>query len=208
MASRRRRPSCVLVAGDPRPDARDSGGEDEQRANTWFSRGQWSCLRATRIADGRIGRRHPPHQILRADQQRRKRCKLAGARSPPGPDSRHDRAASPPTTPNPGGPATITLTENGHLTRDGRLPSTHSGKTVATISVASDRRDRDVAGAVEEFKEISKARSTSTMGCGSMKKIGCRVKRRFGRCEPEIHSLGLPAATLTRDRSARTRPAR
>ena len=37
----------------------------------------------------------------------------------------------------------ITLTGNGRLTRDVALRSTHSGKTVATISVASDRRDRD-----------------------------------------------------------------
>jgi single-strand DNA-binding protein len=37
----------------------------------------------------------------------------------------------------------ITLTGNGRLTRDAALRTTHSGKTVATISVASDRRDRD-----------------------------------------------------------------
>jgi single-strand DNA-binding protein len=37
----------------------------------------------------------------------------------------------------------ITLTGNGRLTRDVALRTTHSGKTVATISVASDRRDRD-----------------------------------------------------------------
>ena len=37
----------------------------------------------------------------------------------------------------------ITLTGNGRLTRDVSLRTTHSGKTVATISVASDRRDRD-----------------------------------------------------------------
>jgi single-strand DNA-binding protein len=37
----------------------------------------------------------------------------------------------------------LTLTGNGRLTRDVQLRSTHSGKTVATISVASDRRDRD-----------------------------------------------------------------
>jgi single-strand DNA-binding protein len=36
----------------------------------------------------------------------------------------------------------ITLTGNGRLTRDVELRSTHSGKRVATISVASDRRDR------------------------------------------------------------------
>ena len=36
----------------------------------------------------------------------------------------------------------ITLTGNGRLTRDVELRTTHSGKTVATISVASDRRDR------------------------------------------------------------------
>ena len=36
----------------------------------------------------------------------------------------------------------ITLTGNGRLTRDPQLRTTHSGKTVATISVASDRRDR------------------------------------------------------------------
>jgi single-strand DNA-binding protein len=37
----------------------------------------------------------------------------------------------------------ITLTGNGRLTRDVQLRTTHSGKTVATISVATDRRDRD-----------------------------------------------------------------
>lgn len=37
----------------------------------------------------------------------------------------------------------ISLTGNGRLTRDVQLRTTHSGKTVATISIASDRRDRD-----------------------------------------------------------------
>jgi single-strand DNA-binding protein len=37
----------------------------------------------------------------------------------------------------------LTLTGNGRLTRDVALRSTHSGKTVATISVASDGRERD-----------------------------------------------------------------
>ena len=37
----------------------------------------------------------------------------------------------------------ITLTGHGRLTRDVKTRTTHSGKTVATISVASDRRDRD-----------------------------------------------------------------
>ena len=37
----------------------------------------------------------------------------------------------------------LTLTGNGRLTRDVQLRATHSGKTVATISVASDRRDRN-----------------------------------------------------------------
>ena len=37
----------------------------------------------------------------------------------------------------------ITLTGNGRLTRDVQLRTTHSGKTVATISIASDRRDRN-----------------------------------------------------------------
>ena len=36
----------------------------------------------------------------------------------------------------------ITITGNGRLTRDVELRSTRSGKSVATISVASDRRDR------------------------------------------------------------------
>ena len=39
----------------------------------------------------------------------------------------------------------LTLTGNGRLTRDIQLRSTRSGRTVATISVASDRRDRDAA---------------------------------------------------------------
>jgi single-strand DNA-binding protein len=37
----------------------------------------------------------------------------------------------------------ITLTGHGRLTRDVQTRTTHSGKTVATIPVASDRRDRD-----------------------------------------------------------------
>jgi single-strand DNA-binding protein len=37
----------------------------------------------------------------------------------------------------------ITLTGHGRLTRDVTVRTTHSGKAVATISVASDRRDRD-----------------------------------------------------------------
>ena len=36
----------------------------------------------------------------------------------------------------------ITLTGHGRLTRDVQTRTTHSGKTVATISVASDRRAR------------------------------------------------------------------
>ena len=37
----------------------------------------------------------------------------------------------------------LTLTGNGRLTRDVQLRTTSSDKTVATISVASDRRDRN-----------------------------------------------------------------
>ena len=37
----------------------------------------------------------------------------------------------------------ITLTGHGRLTRDVTVRTTHSGKAVATIPVASDRRDRD-----------------------------------------------------------------
>jgi single-strand DNA-binding protein len=40
----------------------------------------------------------------------------------------------------------LTLTGNGRLTRDVQLRSTDSGKTVATISIASDRRDRHAQG--------------------------------------------------------------
>ena len=36
----------------------------------------------------------------------------------------------------------LTLTGNGRLTRDVELRATRSGKSVATVSVASDRRDR------------------------------------------------------------------
>ena len=36
----------------------------------------------------------------------------------------------------------MTVTANGRLTRDVELRSTRSGRSVATISVASDRRDR------------------------------------------------------------------
>ena len=37
----------------------------------------------------------------------------------------------------------LTLTGNGRLTRDVQLRTTSSGRSVATISVASDRRDRN-----------------------------------------------------------------
>jgi single-stranded DNA-binding protein len=37
----------------------------------------------------------------------------------------------------------ITITGNGRVTRDVAVRTTHSGKTVATISVATNRRDRD-----------------------------------------------------------------
>jgi single-strand DNA-binding protein len=36
----------------------------------------------------------------------------------------------------------LTMTGNGRLTRDVELRATRSGKRVATVSVASDRRDR------------------------------------------------------------------
>ena len=36
----------------------------------------------------------------------------------------------------------LTITGNGRLTRDVELRDTRSGKSVATVSVASDRRDR------------------------------------------------------------------
>jgi single-strand DNA-binding protein len=39
----------------------------------------------------------------------------------------------------------ITITGNGRLTRAVELRNTHSAKRVATISVASDRRDRQAA---------------------------------------------------------------
>ena len=39
----------------------------------------------------------------------------------------------------------ITLTGHGRLTRDVQTRTTQSGKSIATISVASDRRDRDAA---------------------------------------------------------------
>ena len=37
----------------------------------------------------------------------------------------------------------LTLTGNGRVSRDPQLRTTHSGKPVATISVASDRRERN-----------------------------------------------------------------
>ncbi len=37
----------------------------------------------------------------------------------------------------------LTITGNGRLTRSPELRSTTSGKAVTTVSVASDRRDRD-----------------------------------------------------------------
>jgi single-strand DNA-binding protein len=54
----------------------------------------------------------------------------------------------------------ITLTGNGRLTRDVQLRTTHSGKTVATISVASDRRDRS-AGAIYVDLVVWEAQATA-----------------------------------------------
>ena len=45
----------------------------------------------------------------------------------------------------------ITLTGNGRLTRDVQLRTTHSGKSVATISIASDRRDRQAVALVVDL---------------------------------------------------------
>jgi single-stranded DNA-binding protein len=54
----------------------------------------------------------------------------------------------------------ITLTGNGRLTREVQLRATHSGKTVATISVASDRRDRS-AGAIYVELVVWEAQATA-----------------------------------------------
>ena len=54
----------------------------------------------------------------------------------------------------------ITLTGNGRLTREPQLRTTHSGKTVATISVASDRRDR-TAGAIYIDLVVWEAQATA-----------------------------------------------
>jgi single-strand DNA-binding protein len=54
----------------------------------------------------------------------------------------------------------ITLTGNGRLTREVQLRTTHSGKTVATISVASDRRDRS-AGAIYVELVVWEAQATA-----------------------------------------------
>jgi single-strand DNA-binding protein len=54
----------------------------------------------------------------------------------------------------------ITLTGNGRLTREVQLRTTHSGKTVATISVASDRRDRS-AGAIYVDLVVWEAQATA-----------------------------------------------
>src|SRR4051812_41417126 len=55
---------------------------------------------------------------------------------------RHSPALSvtPPT--HQEAPQMLTITANGRLTREVELRATPSGKSVATISVASDRRDR------------------------------------------------------------------
>ena len=55
----------------------------------------------------------------------------------------------------------LTLTGNGRLTRDPQLRTTHSGKTVATISVATDRRDR-TAPAVYVDLIVWEAQATAT----------------------------------------------
>ena len=55
----------------------------------------------------------------------------------------------------------ITLTGNGRLTRDPQLRTTHSGKTVATISVASDRRDRTAARRSTSTSSLWEAQATA-----------------------------------------------
>jgi hypothetical protein len=208
MASRRRRPSCVLVAGDPRPDARKSGGEDEQHANTWFSRGQWACLRRTRIADGRIGAAtsaapDSPSRSTTQEARQARRCVVA---TWPGQPARPGYVATDHPEPR--------SSRDDHPHRK-RPP--HPRRPTAQHALRQDRRHdvgrqrpprprrRRCGGGVQGDLEGSLDLHD---GCESIKTLGCSVKRRFGRCEPEIHSLGLAASTLTRDRSARTRPAR
>src|SRR5215216_2636642 len=109
-------------------------------ANTRVSGSRCACLRPS-IADARPGgdiRRtsFPEHTN---DHGEAGACVLA---TPTGRPARPGCVSHRPPG-NPGGPAMITLTGHGRLTRDVQTRTTHSGKTVATISVASDRRDRD-----------------------------------------------------------------
>src|SRR5215216_3076722 len=129
----------VLNSSTLRPDA-GAARDSNEPTNARLSEGRWACLRPS-IADGRIeaARSAAPASPSRSILEKPRQAVLAI----------RDRTAGttglrqPPTTRNPGGPAMITLAGNGRLTRDVAVRTTHAGKTVATISVASDRRDRD-----------------------------------------------------------------
>ena len=160
-----------------------------------------ACLRPS-IADARTRRRRePPHQLPRRAQRRQDSRGSWRVRS------RHAvRVADlsglrqPPTIRIPGGPAMLTLTGNGRLTRDPQLRTTHSGKTVATISVASDRRDR-TADAIHVDLIVWEAQATAA-AAAPRQGPGRQLHRPLRAAR--IHHPGRRPAHRTR--AARRRP--
>jgi single-stranded DNA-binding protein len=94
----------------------------------------------------------------------------------------------------------ITLTGNGRLTRDVTLRTTHSGKTVATISVASDRRERD---APPIYIDLIVWQAQATAAAEHL--VKGQVVSFTGRFEPRQYDTAARRAPL-RARAARRRP--
>jgi single-stranded DNA-binding protein len=115
----------------------------------------------------------------------------------------------------------ITLTGNGRLTRDVQLRTTHSGKTVATISIASDRRDRDAdpayldlivwqAQATAAAEHLVKAQAVSFTGRFAPRDTSPTPARTASRssCTVSTSSTGQSPATNSPRPSPATRPTR
>jgi single-strand DNA-binding protein len=111
----------------------------------------------------------------------------------------------------------ITLTGNGRLTRDVQLRTTHSGKTVATISIASDRRDRDAqpiyldlilwqAQATAAAEHLVKGQAVSFTGCLEPREYVTNAGE--NRVALELHGVNIEYGPKPRrDHAGAPRPA-
>ena len=109
----------------------------------------------------------------------------------------------------------ITITGNGRLTRDVQLRTTHSGKTVATISIASNRRDRDAqpiyvdlvvweAQAEAAAKHLTKGQAVSFAGRFEPREFVTNAgERRFAL---EIHEVAIEYGPKPRTGSQTPQP--